>query len=256
MKVIGLDIATHTGWAIIEVGESSLKLQDRGTIVLDSKMDLSQRLRYFSVELSRVLEIHKPEWAFIEDVLLGMSGAKTLAYLARLNGVALNTCFTFLKDNVKLFQPAYWKKNSFPKLNGSAAKWEVQLASTEFFNFQLEKSFHESFLLRQKGFENELSFAKNNLDLKKRSVLKYKNDIQRKRNPLTAAEIDQTKELIKQEESIITEIKSKIISLEKDLDKYMTKISVDISAQTGISPDIADASGVALCGLRELKILC
>ena len=40
MKIIGLDIATMTGWSCIEDG----KLVDYGTILVDNKMDLPQRL--------------------------------------------------------------------------------------------------------------------------------------------------------------------------------------------------------------------
>jgi len=32
----------------------------------------------------------------------------------------------------------------------------------------------------------------------------------------------------------------------------MTKTCLDISAQTGLTPDICDSCGVALCGIKEL----
>jgi len=249
MKIIGLDIATNTGFVIIE----NYKIIDRGTISLNSKMDLSQRLRYFSIELSRILDKYKPEWAFLEDVLLGMSGAKTLAYLARLNGVALNTCFTYVKDNVKLFQPSYWKANSFVGLTGSATKWEVQLKVCQYFDIKLESKFQTSFSVRQDTFIRELQQCKASLESKRKLVARYKTDLIRKRNPLTDLEKEELKLMLQREESFIIEIKQKYEVLEKDLDKYMNKICVDISAQTGISSDIADACGIAICGLKEIN---
>ena len=107
MRYLGLDIATTTGWSYFE-DES---LVERGSIHILSQMDLPQRLHYFHLELKRVLEKMNPEWIFIEDVFLGISGAKTLAYLSRLNGVAINTAFEVLQENVKLYEPGYWKAN-------------------------------------------------------------------------------------------------------------------------------------------------
>jgi hypothetical protein len=74
-------------------------------------------------------------------VFLGISGAKTLAYLARLNGVAINTCFEILQERVRLYEPAYWKANSFAGLNGQSKKWEIQLAVVNHYNIPITGNF-------------------------------------------------------------------------------------------------------------------
>jgi Holliday junction resolvasome RuvABC endonuclease subunit len=249
MKILGLDIASTTGWAVLEDD----KLIDRGLIILDSKMDLSQKLRYFSIELFRVFEKYKVEWAFIEDVFLGISGAKTLAYLARLNGICLNVAFTYVKDNVKLFQPPYWKSNSFPELRGFATKWEVQLAAVKFFKMKLDVSFYKSFMEKQQNYYIEIDKIKNDLESKKKLISKYKADLNRKRNPLSSENQESFKKLIELETKYVLELKNGIIYTEKQLNKFMDKISIDITTQTGISQDIGDAIAIAVCGMREIK---
>lgn len=248
MKVIGLDISTNTGWAVIEDD----KLIDRGFIVLNSKMDLSQRLKYFSIELTRLFEKNKVDWVFIEDVFLGISGAKTLAYLARLNGAAMVVSFNFVKDNIKLYQPTYWKKNSLPGLDGSAQKWEVQLAATKYFNFQLESSFLHTFTARQQEYYDNIKTYKTNLDLMKKLVIQYTNELNRKRNPLSDIEKEKVKDLLYKTKLEVIAIKNRTDSEEKNLNKFMDKICIDISSQTGLTSDIGDAIGIAICGLKEI----
>jgi len=82
MRYFGLDIATTSGWVFLEED----RLIEKGTIQLLSQMDLPQKLYYFRLELKNILERLKPEWIFVEDVFLGISGARTLSYLSRLNG--------------------------------------------------------------------------------------------------------------------------------------------------------------------------
>jgi len=256
MNVIGLDIASQTGWVILSINENKeVKIDDRGSIILDSRMDLSQRLRYFSVELSRIFENHNIDYVFIEDVLLGISGVKTLAYLARLNGVAVNTAFTYVKENVKLYQPSYWKSNSFRELKGTSPKWEIQLSVCNYFNIKIEESFFKSFSLKQCEFEKYLFGIKDTILNRRTCLNSYKTSLTRKRNPLSQNDKDELKILIETTEKEITTYKKELVDKEKEFDKFMNKISIDISAQTGISTDIADACGIALCGLKELKII-
>jgi len=248
MKIIGLDIATTSGWASLDDGQ----LSDYGSIQLNGNMDLPQRLHYFHLELIRLLDRIQPEWCFIEDVILGISGAKTLSYLARLNGVAINSCFGHLQQRVKLYEPTFWKKNSFDNINGHAKKWQIQLAAVKHFNIQIVGNFEEIQNIIEEQYLN-LSNIKTDIQNKRTDVNKVKASIVRKRKPLSEIEKDEAKKKQKELELYIVKMKKALKTTETEFDKKMVKISTDISAQTGITPDIADACGIAICGWKEIN---
>ena len=248
MKILGLDIATQTGWSCIEDGN----LVDYGIIQVDGRMELPQRLHYFHLELTRVLNRIQPDWCFIEDVILGISGAKTLAYLGRLNGVAINAAFTILQERVRLFTPTTWKANSVDGLGGMAKKWQIQLAIVRHFNIDITGDFDtiDQIVNDQKISDDGYKAKIQELRV---SINKLKASTNRKRDPLTEEDIKSVNKTIKLLEQDVKEKKAEKKSSEKEFDKTMTKISIDISAQTGMTPDICDSCGVALCGIKSLQ---
>jgi len=247
MKAMGLDIASLTGWSCIEDG----KLIDYGSIQVNSQMDLPQRLHYFHLELTRVLNRINPDWCFIEDVILGISGAKTLAYLGRLNGVAINAAFSILQDRVKLFEPTLWKANSLPGLGGMAKKWQIQLEVIRHFNIPITGNFDEiDKTVLEQG--KRITVYRERVQANRVALNKLKASIVRKRNPLSPEEVKIAKVNIKVTDAEIVELKKLQKDSEKAFEKLMQKTSVDISAQTGMGPDICDSCGVALCGIKGL----
>ena len=247
MKALGLDIATLTGWSLIEDG----KLIDYGTIQINSQMDLPQRLHYFHLELTRVLERIQPDWCFVEDVILGISGAKTLAYLGRLNGVALNSCFGVMQQRVKLYTPDYWKANSIDGLGGHAKKWQIQLAVVKHFDVPITGNF-ESIENQVLAHEGEIEDKKVECNSIRADINTMKAALVRKRNPLDEDQKKALKNTIKEHEKSSKQCKVDLKKIQTDFDKVMTKTCLDISAQTGLTPDICDSCGVALCGIKEL----
>jgi Holliday junction resolvasome RuvABC endonuclease subunit len=245
---MGLDIATATGWSHFEDD----RLLERGTIQLLPTMDLPQKLHYFHLELKHLLQRLKPEYCFIEDVFLGISGAKILAYLARLNGVAINTCFEILQEKIKLYEPTYWKSNSFPNLSGQAKKWEIQLAVIKHYNIPITGNFNSIF----ETVNSDLSL----IDEKKEIIHRYqleinkdKTSLNRKRNPLDEGMISSIKCKIKECEKICFSEKQEIKRLQKEFDKKMEKVKTDITAQTGFTENISDSCGIAYCGFKEIN---
>ena len=248
MRYIGLDIATTTGWASFE----DEKLLERGSIQLIQGMDLPQKLHYFHLELKRVLERANPDWCFVEDVFLGISGAKTLAYLARLNGVAINASFEVLQQNVKLYEPNYWKANSFKGLSGQAKKWQIQLAAVRHFNLPITGNFEDIDRdIREQ--DQRIKIYKIKVDIERESLNKMKVSLVRKRNPLSDEEKKNIKMNIKISEEEIKSLKFALKRCETSFDKMMSKTSLDISAQTGMTDNICDACGIALCGYKEIN---
>jgi len=248
MKALGLDIASQTGWSCIEDG----KLIDYGSIQVDGRMDLPQRLHYFHLELTRILNRIQPDWCFIEDVILGISGAKTLAYLGRLNGVAINSAFSVLQERVKLYSPTEWKANSFVGLSGMAKKWQIQLAVVKHFDIPITGDFNQIDQLI-KDYEIQDESFKEKIQNHRVEINKLKASKVRKRNPLSDKEKKIVSENIKVLEKEVKELKISKKNTEKEFDKTMTKISLDISAQTGMTPDICDSCGVAICGIKNLE---
>lgn len=96
MKILGLDIATNTGWCVLEDG----KLLDYGMLNIPIEMNLFQRISFFESNLTKLINSHNPDYVAIEDVLLGISGAKTLAYLGRLNGIAISCAFKKVQNKI------------------------------------------------------------------------------------------------------------------------------------------------------------
>lgn len=245
MLSLGLDIATTTGWAFF----NDAFLVEKSSIHIPSQMNLPQRLNYFHLELKAVLERLKPEYVFMEDVILGISGAQTLAYLSRLNGVAISTAFSFVRDNIRIYTPGHWKLNSFSGLNGMSKKWEIQLAAIKYFNIEISGNF--DFL---KNIINErdsvLAKMKSDIDINRTEINKLRSSLNRKRNIVHNRDEVLTNLKIL-EDSYIT-LKKMYKDKIKEYDTKFHKISMDISAQTGITENVADACGVCLCGYREL----
>jgi len=248
MKCVGLDLSTHSGWACLNNGV----LEEFGTIDIDTQMDLPQRLQYFHLNLTRVLERISPQWVFIEDIILGISGPKILAYLSRINGVAIHTAFGVVQERVKLYSPDCWKKNSFEGLSGHAKKWEVQIAAIKHFNISITGNFNDIFSAVAKQ-ETLFEVKRSEIFQSRVDINNFKTILARKRDPLPLENQTKMREELKDYEKKLMLQKQNLKKEEIDFDKKMSRVSVDIAAQTGITTDIADACGITLCGMKELE---
>ena len=108
MIILGFDPATTTGWSVLDDG----LLVDYGSICPSSKLSLPQKLSFYHNEATRLFNRYKPDYVAMEDVILAISGAKTLTYLARINGVFIHAAYSAVKDNIVLYDPSHWKSNS------------------------------------------------------------------------------------------------------------------------------------------------
>jgi len=248
MRYVGLDLASCSGWALFEDD----KLLERGTIQLISGMDLPQKLHYFHLELTNLLTRLQPEYCFIEDVILAISGAKTLAYLARLNGVAINAAFSILQERVKLYDPPYWKSHSYDGLSGMAKKWQIQLAVIKHYNIPITGNF-EPVEKTVSDFDNIIDQYRDQTNGFRDESNKLKSKLNLKRNPPTESEKHAIKQQIKELEKTIASNKQTMKDVQKGFDKTMVKMSNDIAAQTGMTENICDACGIAYCGYLEMQ---
>lgn len=92
MKILGLDIATSTGYALIEKG----KVIDYGIIKLKQKDDHRKRLQQLRREVVELLMKHNPEIVALETIYVsnmrvkgGRGNPKTAALLNRMRGVVM-----------------------------------------------------------------------------------------------------------------------------------------------------------------------
>lgn len=247
MTYIALDLATNSGWSFFEDD----KLIEMGTIQILPQQDLPQKLHYFHLSLKRLIDRLQPEYAFIEDVILGISGAKTLSYLARINGVAIITLYSAMQEKVKLYTPTHWKSHSFEGLGGMAKKWEIQLSAIKHHNIPITGNFGNIDLMIKEKNDLELKIRSDN-DTYRIQLNHLKAALVRKKNPMDLDEELYTKNQIKEIQTSINNNKTQLKNLEKTYDKKFMKISIDISSQTGITTDIADSIGIGRCGYLEL----
>ncbi len=89
LRLLGLDPGLGvTGWGIIGVAGSRLTPLGCGVIETDPAVSVPERLRALHEELSRLLALHAPEEAAIEETFVNRNGAATLK-LGYARGVAL-----------------------------------------------------------------------------------------------------------------------------------------------------------------------
>lgn len=248
MNILGLDIATQTGWCVL----SDDKLSTYGVISIPSQMNLFQKLSFFEANLKKILDENQVDVCCIEDVILGASGVKTLSYLSRLNGIALLACYNKVKDNIKLYTPPYWKGHSFDGLNGKSQKVEVLLQVCRKYKLIDDTGYDD--LLKK---INDIQVYGETLKIKLANIKKIRNnlikDLTRKRNPLSDSEKTikdkELQDIASQMCNTIEEIKD---SKKKVTNDY-NSVALEITAKCGLTTDVSDSIGIALCGYLELS---
>ena len=246
MKYLGLDPATTSGWSFFE----NDRLLEKGSIIIPGAMELPQKLHFFHLELKNLFSRLHPEYIFIEDVILGISGARTLAFLARLNGIAINAAFEIVQERVKVYDPTFWKSHSFDNLSGMAKKWQIQISVIKHYNLPVTGNFAvlDKVLAEKNDLENNL---RSEWDILRKREQTIKSQIVRKRDPAGQDERIYLDKELKSTIASIANIKRILKEKEKEYDKKFTKLSMDLTAQTGMSDNICDSCGIAYCGYKE-----
>lgn len=91
MRILGIDPGLQkTGWGIIESEANRLKFVDCGLIKTQPTMPLYARLAQLDVGLAKVLQLHKPDEAAIEETFMNNNAASALK-LGQARGVCMVT---------------------------------------------------------------------------------------------------------------------------------------------------------------------
>lgn len=249
MKILGLDIASNTGWCILNDG----KLEKYGVIHIPSEMNLCQRISFFEMNLKQILNENNVDFCCIEDVILGISGAKTLAYLGRLNGVALLTCYNKVNNNIKLYIPGEWKSNSFDGLNGNAQKVDIQIAVCKFFNLIKDDELN-NIIKPLSEIKDNSQDAISKIKILKEQVQKDKAFLNRKRKgPSTEQEKKSYLNKIEEYKKEISRLENIVDQNKKNIESIYKTVSLNIMSLCGLTCDVSDSIGIAMCGYKQLK---
>lgn len=79
MRLLGIDPGLkHTGWGIIETSGNKLSYVACGCISTDEKEPISFRLLRLHTELTKILELYKPDEAAIEETFVNKNALSSL----------------------------------------------------------------------------------------------------------------------------------------------------------------------------------
>jgi len=89
MKLLGLDPGLRvTGWGVIESNGNRLSHIADGTLKIDARASLPERLSSLYGELRQVLDLHRPDEAAVEETFVNRNPASALK-LGQARGVVL-----------------------------------------------------------------------------------------------------------------------------------------------------------------------
>ncbi len=122
LTIIGIDPGSRiTGWGVIQEVSGVLTLLDCGVCKPSPKLEFAERLAFIFHDLVKIIQIHKPTEAAIEQVFAGNNVA-TAMKLGQARGVAVAACASFGLP-VSDYEPRLVKKSLVG--NGGAEKEQV-----------------------------------------------------------------------------------------------------------------------------------
>lgn len=249
MKILGIDIATNSGYCLLNDGN----LETYGMINIPIEMNLFQRISFFENNITKILNDYKPDCVAIEDLIMGISGVKTLSYLARLGGVALSVCYKKVQNNISLYTPSEWKANSFDGLNGTAKKYEIQVAVCKHFKLVEEEQLNV-ILQPLNNIQDHSESIKKSMETLSLDTKKYIAFLNRKRNGCsTDAERKAFENKIKENKQTIQQYKVNLEESKKKIDDVYKNISLEIMSRCGLTCDVSDSIGIAYCLWKKIK---
>ena len=91
MRILGIDCGSaRTGYGVIESDGREHRMVAAGVICTDARSPFEQRLLIIGTELRRLMALHTPHFAAVEEVFHAVN-TKTALKLAHVRGVALLT---------------------------------------------------------------------------------------------------------------------------------------------------------------------
>lgn len=154
MRVLGLDVATCTGFALMD---SPNKLIEYGTIKLKSKDNYRVRFKKLRLAILLLIDKFKPDLVVLETALImggkrHFTAGKTIAYLNNLRGIVLE----LVPDEVGLESVNVRTARKQVLRNGKLTKEQtfhliVSLFTLKDFEFKKHNDITDAILLAQYG---------------------------------------------------------------------------------------------------------
>jgi crossover junction endodeoxyribonuclease RuvC len=147
VKVLGLDIATCTGFAVI----TNKKIIEIGKIKIPSKLEYRDRFQLFRSELVKLIDKHKPDAVALEGVYSGKN-RKTTAFLNNLRGIAIEAVpkeVFFFSGQVKKVRKAVLDDGNLTK--EEIFKWAVKKYKLKNLDFKKDNDITDAILLANWG---------------------------------------------------------------------------------------------------------
>lgn len=89
MRILGVDPGiARTGWGVITVESSKLKVQNYNCIETSARLASSQRLKYIYDSVMNIIKEHKPDVLAVEELFFN-TNAKTAFIVGQARGVIL-----------------------------------------------------------------------------------------------------------------------------------------------------------------------
>ena len=133
-KIIGIDPGTNIlGYAIIEMVDNSIKVQDVGVLNLKSFPDHQTKLKEIYLQLQEIIETYLPQQMAIEAPFYGKN-VQSMLKLGRAQGVAMAAAITMGLEIIE-YSPKKIKQSITG--NGNASKEQVASMLTSMLKFKL-----------------------------------------------------------------------------------------------------------------------
>ncbi len=123
-RILGIDPGlTHTGWGIITSHNHQLSFVACGRISPPAKVAMAERLNHLHDELSRVIALHQPDEAAIEETFVNVSGSSSLK-LGQARGALM---LTVSLAKLALFEYSATQVKKSVVGNGHASKEQIAM---------------------------------------------------------------------------------------------------------------------------------
>ena len=78
-RILGIDPGLqHTGWGVITIHKNQLGFVDCGVINTDPKLPTAERLKQIHDGISRIVTLHQPQEAAVEETFVNKNAASSL----------------------------------------------------------------------------------------------------------------------------------------------------------------------------------
>lgn len=137
-KIIGIDPGTNIlGYAILDTGHKTPKVQDIGVIKLSHYSDHQTKLKEIFLQIQEIIETYLPQSMAIEAPFYGKN-VQSMLKLGRAQGVAMAAAMTMGLEIIE-YSPKKIKQSITG--NGNAAKEQVAAMLNNMLNFKVEEHY-------------------------------------------------------------------------------------------------------------------